>query len=285
MTNEMILVDLHSHTTASDGRLSPSELVCRAIDNGVQILAITDHDTVAGLAEAHQANQQHLTPLTLINGIEISTRWQSFDIHIVALNIDPTNEKLLNFLENQRELRECRAKEIGVRLAKAGILNAYEETKRLAKDAAVSRGHFARFLIDKGFAIDNVSVFKRYLAKGKIGYVPNNWECMKNAIDIIHQAGGVAVLAHPSAYKLSMKWLKRLVREFTESGGDAMEVVTGQQSIDDRANLCALSHQHKLFVSLGSDFHGPGSWIDVGKNLFQPPGLPWIWQQFWTEKQ
>ncbi|ARD22998.1 MULTISPECIES: RNase RNM [Shewanella] len=285
MITDTLLADLHSHTTASDGVLTPSELVERAIEKGVQMLAITDHDTVAGLAEAHQFNQQHETPLQLIDGVEISTRWNNFDIHIVGLNMDKENSILLNFLTRQRELREERAQEIGNRLAKAGIEGAYDGAKKFAAGAAISRGHYARWLAENGYAKDMPSVFKRYLARGKTGYVPNNWADMANAIDIIHQTGGVAVLAHPSGYKLSAKWLKRLVREYKEAGGDAMEVVLGQQSIDDRANLVALSHLNNLAGSIGSDFHFPSNWIELGKNLFQPAGVQWVWQtESWTER-
>ncbi|WP_394495866.1 RNase RNM [Shewanella sp. ENK2] len=285
MITDTLLADLHSHTTASDGVLTPSELVERAIEKGVQMLAITDHDTVAGLAEAHQFNQQHETPLQLIDGVEISTRWNNFDIHIVGLNMDKENSILLKFLTRQRELREERAQEIGNRLAKAGIEGAYDGAKKSAAGAAISRGHYARWLAENGYAKDMPSVFKRYLARGKTGYVPNNWADMANAIDIIHQTGGVAVLAHPSGYKLSAKWLKRLVREYKEAGGDAMEVVLGQQSIDDRANLVALSHLNNLAGSIGSDFHFPSNWIELGKNLFQPAGVQWVWQtESWTER-
>lgn len=285
MNTESILADLHSHTTASDGQLSPTELIARAIEKGVQMFAITDHDTVAGLAEAHQFNNEQEKPLTLIDGVEISTRWNNQDIHIVALNIDRHQVELLSFLEYQRALRETRAQEIGLRLAKAGIEGAYEGAKALAGEAALSRGHYARWLAEHGYANDTASVFKRYLARGKTGYVPNNWGDMAGAIEVIHQAGGVAVLAHPSGYKLSGKWLRRLVRDFKDAGGDAMEVVLGQQTLDDRANLVALSVQNQLLGSIGSDFHFPGSWIELGKNLYQPQGVNWVWESTaWMEK-
>ncbi|MCH1930718.1 PHP domain-containing protein [Shewanella sp. A25] len=285
MNTESILADLHSHTTASDGQLTPSKLVARALEKGVQLFAITDHDTVAGLDEARAFNQSQTEPLKLISGVEISTRWNSYDIHIVALNFDDTHPELLAFLENQRELREERAKEIGNRLAKSGIEGAYEGAKAIAGGAALSRGHYARWLADNGYAVDMPSVFKRYLARGKTGYVPNNWGDMANAIEVIHRAGGLAVLAHPSGYKLSGKWLKRLVREFKEAGGDAMEVVLGQQTLEDRANLSALSVQNQLLASVGSDFHFPSNWIELGKNLYQPQGLEWVWQsQAWMER-
>lgn len=285
MTDETLLIDLHSHTTASDGQLTPSELVARALEKGVQMLAITDHDTLAGLEEAHQFNNAQPQPLRLINGTEISTRWNNFDIHIVALNIERSNTVLNEFLCQQRTLREARAMEIGIRLEKAGIAGAYEGAKALADGAALSRGHYARWLADNGYAVNAAAVFKKYLARGKTGYVPNNWSDMASAIEIIHQANGIAVLAHPSGYKLSAKWLKRLVREFKAAGGDAIEVVLGQQTVDDRNNLIALSKLNQLFASLGSDFHFPSGWIELGKNMFQPQGVDWVWQmEKWTEK-
>ncbi|WOT03949.1 RNase RNM [Shewanella youngdeokensis] len=283
---ETKLIDLHSHTTASDGQLTPSELIERAISKKVDVFAITDHDTTAGLIEAHQYNNCHETPLKLINGVEISTQWHSFDIHIVALNIDFNNPTMVAFLANQRELRAARALEIGVRLAKAGIDGAYEGAKFYAGDAAISRGHYARWMAEMGYATNTANVFKKYLARGKTGYVPNNWGDMASAIEVIHQAGGVAVLAHPSGYKLSTKWLKRLVREFKEAQGDAIEVVLGQQTLDDRNNLIALSVLNNLMCSLGSDFHFPGSWIEIGKNMYQPQGVNWVWQSDkWKETQ
>ncbi|QLE85939.1 PHP domain-containing protein [Shewanella sp. Scap07] len=278
MIDESIVVDLHSHTSASDGQLSPADLVARALHKGVGVLAITDHDTTAGLAEAHQFNQQQSNPLQLIDGVEISTRWHNFDIHIVALNVALDDQPLQDFLSNQRQLRQTRAEEIGARLAKAGIEGAYEGASALADGAALSRGHYARWLADNGYAVNPASVFKKYLARGKTGYVPNNWSDMATAISFIHQAGGVAVLAHPSGYKLSAKWLKRLVREFAQCGGDAIEVILGQQSIEDRNNLIALSKLNGLTASLGSDFHFPGSWIELGKNMFRPKDVQWVWQ-------
>ncbi|WP_065187248.1 RNase RNM [Shewanella woodyi] len=278
MTEETLLADLHSHTTASDGMLTPSELVERAIGNGVEMFAITDHDTTAGLAEAHAYNNSHATPLRLINGVEVSTRWHNHDIHIVALNIDPEDSEFDAFLINQRNLRELRAKEIGERLAKAGIEGAYAGAKAMAGDAALSRGHYARWLADKGYATSMANVFKKYLARGKTGYVPNNWSDMATAIEVIHKAGGIAVLAHPHGYKLSTKWVKRLVREFKESAGDAMEVVVSQQTVETRSQLIALSLQNELAASLGSDFHFPGSWTELGKSMYQPPGVNWVWE-------
>ncbi|KFZ37973.1 S-adenosylmethionine tRNA ribosyltransferase [Shewanella mangrovi] len=278
MITEQTSIDLHCHSTASDGQLTPSQLVARAIEKGVNVLAITDHDTVAGLDEAHAFNASQPEPLTLIDGVEISTRWHAYDIHIVGLGVDRHRTVLLDFMENQRQLREERAREIGVRLEKAGIAGAYEGAKALAGDAAISRGHYARFMVEQGIVADMAKVFKKYLARGKTGYVPNNWGDMASAIELIHNAGGVAVLAHPSGYQLSGKWLKRLVNDFKAAGGTAMEVVLGQQSTDDLVQLAALANQRELFASVGSDFHFPGRWLELGRNLTRPKGLQWVWQ-------
>ncbi|QSX32297.1 PHP domain-containing protein [Shewanella avicenniae] len=278
MITEHTSIDLHCHSTASDGQLTPSQLVARAIDMGVNLLAITDHDTVAGLAEAHAFNAAHATPLTLIDGVEISTRWHAYDIHIVGLGVDRHQPALLAFMDNQRRLREERAQEIGLRLEKAGIAGAYEGAKALAGDAAISRGHYARYMVEQGIVADMAKVFKKYLARGKTGYVPNNWGDMAAAISLIHAAGGIAVLAHPSGYQLSGKWLKRLVNDFKAAGGTAMEVVLGQQSTDDLVQLAALANQRELFASVGSDFHFPGRWLELGRNLHRPNGLQWVWQ-------
>ncbi|MBM7070552.1 PHP domain-containing protein [Shewanella sp. 202IG2-18] len=285
MNEESTLIDLHCHTTASDGQLTPSEIIDRALTRNVDVLAITDHDTVQGLFEAHEYNNKKDTPLTLINGVEISCRWESHDIHVVGLNVDIENPQLDEYLKTQRVLREERAAEIGRRLEKAGVIGAYEGAKSFANGAALSRGHYASWLVKNDYAKCRNSVFKKYMTRGKTGYVPNNWKSIPEAVAIIHQAGGQAVLAHPSGYKFSSKWLKKLVREFKEANGDAIEVVLGQQSINERSNLIALSHQNELYASLGSDFHFPGGWLELGKNLFRPKGVNWVWEsQNWKKE-
>ncbi|GGY89387.1 MAG: 3,5-nucleoside bisphosphate phosphatase [Shewanella sp.] len=283
MITEQTCIDLHCHSSASDGALAPSEVVARALNNGVDVLAITDHDTIAGLAAAQQFNQQQPQPLQLVTGVEISTRWHAYDIHIVGLAFDCEHPPLLAFLAQQCQLRELRAQEIGQRLEKAGIEGAYQGAKLLAGDAALSRGHYARYLVETGVVDDISKVFKRYLARGKTGYVPNTWGDMQTAIAAIHAAGGIAVLAHPSGYQLKGKWLKKLVREFKDAGGEAMEVVLGQQSPDDLVQLAQLANLNGLMASVGSDFHFPGRWLDLGKNLRRPKGLNWVWQtEQWT---
>jgi 3',5'-nucleoside bisphosphate phosphatase len=274
----MLRYDLHSHTTASDGRLTPVELVERAVAKQVQVLAITDHDTVAGLAAAHQFNQTLSQPLKLINGVEISAHWHHYDIHVVGLNVCPEHVGLLSLLESQQGQREVRARLIGERLAKAGIEGAYEGAQQQAQLAGISRAHFARWLINEGYAPDMKRVFQRYLSRGKTGYVPNQWCTIEAAVATIQAAGGQAVLAHPCRYQLNRKWLRRLLTHFKEAGGDGMEVIASQQSPQERLLLKQLAQEFELYGSLGSDFHGESPYIELGRNLIPDPDCQWIWQ-------
>ncbi|BEU03831.1 phosphatase [Agarivorans sp. OAG1] len=266
--------DLHCHTTASDGGLSPTEIVMRAENMQVDVLAITDHDTTAGIAEA-KANAKHVQ---IITGTEISTAWHAFDIHIVGLNIDVTSTELQRHLAEQRDKREVRAQEMNLRLAKAGIHDVYSDAKQLAGNAPITRSHFAKVLVERGIAANFNKVFDKYLSRGNTGYVPNNWMSMGDAIEIIHQAGGVAVLAHPTHYDLSNKWVRKLLAEFAELGGDGVEVAMPQMSKDQLLWLADLAEQNGLRASQGSDFHHPSPWRELGRGLQLPEKCQAIWQ-------
>lgn len=271
------LYDLHSHTTASDGYLTPEQLVARAVEMRVGVLAITDHDSTDGLARAAAAIEADSLPLQLINGVEISTLWENHEIHIVGLRIDPEHPAMVKLLANQARLRVERAQEIGRRLEKARIEGAWEGALRLAQGGAVTRAHFARYLVEIGVAENIAKVFKKYLAKGNIGYVPPQWCTLKEAIDVIHQSGGQAVVAHPGRYDLSTKWLKRLLAYFAEQGGDAMEVAQCQQAPNERTQHAAFARDYNLLASQGSDFHQPCSWIELGRKLWLPGGVNPVW--------
>ncbi|MBL0666772.1 PHP domain-containing protein [Aeromonas jandaei] len=269
--------DLHCHTTASDGVLSPAELVRRAAEKEVEVLAITDHDTLAGLDEARSTIAAEQLPLRLVSGVEISTGWEHHEIHIVALGVDEKNPQLTDFLTGQQARREERAQEIGRRLEKCLIPGTYEEAKQLAGDAAVTRAHFARVLVARGVADNMQKVFKKYLSRGNKGYAPAQWPEMGEAISAIHAAGGLAVLAHPSRYDLTAKWIKRLLVAFKAAGGDAMEVSLPQQSPQERANLGQWANEYGLAISVGSDFHFPSNWTELGRHLWLPKeGTP-LW--------
>ncbi|EPC5613456.1 RNase RNM [Yersinia ruckeri] len=274
------LYDLHSHTTASDGLLTPTQLVVRAASMRVGVLAITDHDTTGGLAEAAQAIKEQHLPLRLINGVEVSTLWENHEIHIVGLGIDITHPAICDLLRQQSEHRHQRALEMGIRLEKARVPEAWQGANRLASGGQVTRGHFARYLVELGLASNVGQVFKKYLAKGKTGYVPAQWCTIKQAIDAIHQSGGQAVMAHPGRYDLSTKWLKRLLAHFAEHAGDAMEVAQCQQAPHERAQLAQYARDYHLLASQGSDFHQPCSWIELGRKLWLPAGVEPVWRDW-----
>ncbi|EHG6164602.1 RNase RNM [Escherichia fergusonii] len=283
-TNYAVIYDLHSHTTASDGCLTPEALVHRAVEMRVGTLAITDHDTTAAIAPAREEISRSGLALNLIPGVEISTVWENHEIHIVGLNIDIAHSAMSEFLVQQTERRNQRAQLIAERLEKAQIPGALEGAQRLAQGGAVTRGHFARFLVECGKASSIADVFKKYLARGKTGYVPPQWCTIEQAIDVIHHSGGKAVLAHPGRYNLSAKWLKRLVAHFAEHHGDAMEVAQCQQSPNERTQLATLARQHHLWASQGSDFHQPCPWIELGRKLWLPAGVEGVWQ-LWEQPQ
>lgn len=274
------LYDLHTHTTASDGLLTSEQLVLRAVEQGVNVLAITDHDTVGGIEAARQAINDHGLALTLIAGVEISTLWNNHEIHVVGLNVYSGNQRLIALLNEQSDRRMQRAEAIGERLVKARIPGALEGARRLAAGGEVTRGHFARFLVEDGRANSIADVFKHYLARGKTGYVPPLWCTIEQAIDVIHHSGGQAVLAHPGRYRLSAKWLKRLLVDFAEHGGDAIEVAQCQQPPNERHQLALYARQYQLTASQGSDFHQPCAWIELGRKLGLPEGVTPVWQSW-----
>ncbi|MBV7260876.1 PHP domain-containing protein [Photobacterium sp. WH24] len=278
-----MLFDLHSHTTASDGRLTPAELVKRATDFRVDVLAITDHDTVAGLEFAQQAIDAQNLALKLVKGIEISTVWNNFDIHIVGLNIDPAHADIASLIAQQAERRTARAVLMGERLAKSQIEGAYEGARALAGDATLTRAHFARWLVEQGHAKTMQAVFKKFLTRGNTGYVPPNWCSIAEAVQAIHAAGGQAVLAHPGRYDMTAKWLKRLLSDFVAATGDAIEVAQPQQAQNERRTLAEYAEQFGLLSSQGSDFHYPSPWTELGRNLWLPKASVPVWQDWGME--
>jgi 3',5'-nucleoside bisphosphate phosphatase len=275
----MISYDLHSHSTASDGTLSPSELVRRASAAGVDVLALTDHDSTAGLQEARVEAQR--LGLSLVNGCEISVTWSGSTLHILGLNLSPDCSQLQTGLEEIREYRHWRAEEIARKLEKAGIKGALEGASKLAKGNLVSRTHFAHFLVNNGYAENVRSVFKKYLVKNKPGFVQGRWASLENVMDWIKAANGQAVIAHPARYQLSRTKLVRLLNEFIELGGVGIEVVSGSHSKDESFTMAKLAADHGLLASAGSDFHGPENpWIELGKLPNLPNGCKPIWHDW-----
>ncbi|CDF99384.1 RNase RNM [Avibacterium paragallinarum] len=271
------IYDLHCHSTASDGVLSPSEVVQRAYEQQVSVLALTDHDSISGLDEA-QAQADRLG-MRLINGVEISTQWENRAIHIVGLDFEKTHPKMTALLQQQAEKRLERAVKIGEKLAKIGVENAFEGAKKFTQ-GEVTRAHYARYLVEIGKVSNINQAFKKYLSQGKSAYVKAEWVDIPNAIEIIHQAGGQAVLAHPLRYTLTTKWIKKLIADFAQSGGDAIEVAGCGQTKDQRLLLARWAVEQGLYGSVGSDFHFPCGWIELGRSLHLPETVLPIWQKF-----
>ncbi len=275
--------DLHSHSTASDGTLSPAALVRAADEAGVELLALTDHDTTAGIAEAQREARQRA--IELVAGVEISVTWSAQTVHIVGLNVDPENRQLQAGLQSMRDFRDWRAQEIGRRLEKSGIADAYQGALAHSNGILVSRTHFARMLVERGIVEDERKVFKNYLVHGKPGYVAGDWAKLEAALGWIHAAGGQAVVAHPARYKMTRTKLRRLFAEFRELGGAAIEVVSGSHSRDDCVSMAKHCNDFGLSASAGSDFHTPENpWVALGRLPLLPSGCRPIWHD-WSIRQ
>jgi len=277
--NMALCYDLHSHSTYSDGVLPPTDLLHRAAERGVDVLALTDHDVTAGIAEAMSTAKS--VGICLIPGVEISVTWHKRLIHILGLGIDPEDATLLQGLFRLHELRDWRAKEIGKRFEKNGINGVYEGAKAFTNGDIIGRTHFARYLVENNHARDIQDAFKRYLKQGKRCYVPCQWASLEEAVNWINGAGGQAVIAHPARYELGHTLMKSLIGEFRETGGAGIEVVTSSHSYRDCLTMARYAKDFNLLASAGSDFHGPGnSWVELGKLPSLPGDCEPIWRQW-----
>jgi 3',5'-nucleoside bisphosphate phosphatase len=269
--------DLHCHSTASDGALTPSAVIERAQRQGVTALALTDHDTTAGLDEAQHAAEA--VGIRLISGIELSCHWQGKCLHIVGLGIDPAYAPLAEATHNLRHTRLQRAEQIALKLEKKRIPGALEAVKKMAGESMITRTHFADFLLSQGHVMSQQEAFDRYLAKGKPAYVVTPWADMSVALDWIIKSGGIAVLAHPLRYQLTASWLRRLLNVFKEAGGQAIEVVTGRYNAEEISNMADYAMRFGLAGSAGSDFHSPANqYVELGRLAPLPPGIRPVWE-------
>jgi len=268
--------DLHTHTVWSDGELSAEALVASAVKAGVRVLALTDHDTMAGLGEA--ADAARAQDIVLVPGVEVSISWQGLTVHIVGLDVDPSYEPLQAGLRRLQAIRRERALLIIEALARAGLGDAQSI---LARNGVVSRTHVADWLVEQGHARDRGTAFKRFLTRGGVAYVNIAWADLREAIGWIQGAGGCAVLAHPTRYRLSSGRLQQLVRAFAEGGGSALEVVTAGLDAGEIARLARLADHHGLQASVGSDYHKALPWRLLPGGL---PELPAICVPVWEQR-
>ena len=271
------LYDLHCHSTASDGSLTPTELVQRAHQHGVTSLALTDHDTTAGLTEAQLCADA--TGIKLIAGIELSTNWQDKCFHIVGLGIDPTYAPLAEATSNLQITRLERAEKIALKLEKKRIPGALEAVKNAAGDGMITRTHFADFLLSQNHVSTQQEAFDRYLAKGKPAYVSTSWAELELAVKWITGSGGVAVLAHPLRYKLTANWMKRLLTAFKDAGGQGIEVITSRINADEIRLVTDYATRFELAGSMGSDFHNAvNQWVELGRLAPLPNKIKPVWE-------
>ncbi len=271
--------DLHCHSKASDGALSPTELVQRAHEKGVTSLGLTDHDTTAGLGEAQVAATA--TGIKLIPGIELSTSWQNKCLHIVGLGINPAHPQLVEATHNLHLMRIERAEKMAYKLEKKRIPGALEAVRKAAGDGMITRTHFADFLLSQNHVSTQQEAFDRYLGDGKPAYVSASWTEMIQGINWITESGGIAVLAHPMRYKLTASWMKRLLAAFKEAGGQGIEVITGRINPDEIRLVSGYATRFELAGSVGSDFHSPANqWVELGRLAPLPKGIKPVWELF-----
>ena len=276
----MLNFDLHCHSNVSDGTLSPTALAARAQANGVDVWAMTDHDEVAGIAEARAAAAA--IGLPYVPGVEISITWAGQTVHIVGLQIDETNQALIDGLASLRGGRERRARDMAAQLETVGIHGSFEGAlKFVGNPDLISRTHFARYILELGLCKNLSEVFAEYLGEGKAGFVPHRWATLPDALQWIKGAGGIAVIAHPGRYKFSDTAFDALFAEFKDLGGTAIEVTTGSHTPDQYEEYARVANRYGFLASRGSDFHGPGeSRVDLGALPPLPAGVKPVWHDW-----
>lgn len=277
-----LIIDLHTHSYYSDGALSPSELLQKAHQCGITMMALTDHDTMAGVEEAEvMAAHYHIT---LIPGVEISSLCQQQEIHILGLNVKSTNTRLQEGLSHNQNLRQKRAWEIGQRLARLGFRDAYgyawQEANKSSQGGSIGRQHFAGYLQHVKAVGDTAQAFKRYLGKGKPAYVAASWVDYKEVIQWIHDAQGYAILAHPLSYGLTNSKLHRLLTAFKAAGGDGVELASARHAPSDKAKLVnKWWEEFGFYISIGSDFHRDAPYY---AQLGHVPSVPSECRPIWS---
>ncbi|MBX8476159.1 PHP domain-containing protein [Pseudomonas cichorii] len=280
-------VDLHCHSTASDGSLAPAAVVARAYENGVRVLSLTDHDTVEGLEEARAA--AHSLGMQLVNGVELSCTWGGATIHILGYGFDVKAQALVDAIERLYEGRWLRAEEISRKLALKGMTGALEGARAIQQELgdsgnAPARPHFADYLVRAGFVKDRAEAFRKWLGAGKLGDVKQHWPTLDETVATLRASGAWVSLAHPSHYDFTRSKRRKLVADFIQAGGHAIEVVNGMQPADQVGTLAILAREFGLLVTAGSDFHGPGAWSEIGIYRPLPEDLPPLWCRFKHEQ-
>ena len=277
-----MLVDLHMHSTASDGALAPAELMARAATAGIDLVALTDHDGIDGLAEAQAAAAQ--LGMSWVSGVELSAQWQGHTVHVLGYGFDVQSPALLEALAGVRDGRWQRAEQIAARLAAKRMPGALEGALAIQRatgsdlGSPPARPHFADWMVQAGYVRDRAEAFRKWLGAGKLGDIKQHWPELSEAVQQLRDADGIAVLAHPWHYGFTRSRLRRLLRDFAEVGGRGIEVSNGKQSPEHVAVLARMSIEFGFLASCGSDFHHPDApWMALGAMTPLPDSCSPLW--------
>ena len=277
--SQQLKLDLHTHSNCSDGTLTPSELVRQAAAAAVNVLALTDHDTLAGLDEAQRGAHEHR--IHLVPGVEISASWRAQAIHVLGLWIDPASRQLRDQLDSQAERRRARMRKMCERLTHVGLPGAELLAQVAASPGLPTRTHLAEALRAGGHVSRTDDAFRKYLGKGKKAHVSTDWPALAEVVGWIRESGGVACLAHPARYSLSAGAQRRLLTEFAAAGGTALEVVSGANGTPHVEACSVLAVNFGLTGSVGSDFHNPQQiWNPLGRSLKLPDCVTPVWRAY-----
>ena len=278
----MIKYDLHSHTKYSDGSLSAQALIELAIEWGITHLAITDHDTVQAHLQLTENNNIYATEkIKIIKGIELSSQWNNMGVHVVGLNIDIHSTAITAAVKHQTQLRIERVKTIAKKLLQRGFPDITQGAMILAGDGQVGRPHIAQHMVDEGLVSSVGQAFNKYLGAGKVGDISSVWPDLECVVEWINAAGGVAVLAHPSRYKMTRTKRRRLMADFLDAGGQAIEVCAGNQVPGVAEEMAAVCDEFGFHASVGSDFHNPDyKWVKLGQYPSLPKACRPVWELF-----
>jgi len=271
------------HSTASDGALDPAELMRRASAAGVELIALTDHDCVDGLAAASETARD--LAMRWVSGVEMSAQWHGHTLHILGYGFDPHHQVMVQALADVRDGRWRRAEQISKRLEGKRMPGAYDGAVAAQQAAGgdvgqpPGRPHFADWMVSAGYVADRGEAFRKWLGAGKLGDIKQHWPTLPEVVQQIRSAGGMAVVAHPWHYGLTRSKLRALLREFAAAGGRGIEVANGKQPVDQVAYLGKLCVEFGFLASSGSDFHTPDSpWTGLGVMTAMPPDCQPVWE-------
>jgi 3',5'-nucleoside bisphosphate phosphatase len=282
LNNGSLNIDLHTHSNCSDGSLTPADLVARAAAAGVEVLALTDHDTVAGLEEAEHSAGVH--GLRLVPGVEISATWRAQSIHVLGLWVDPASAELRGVLGGQADRRRSRMRKMCDRLGKMGLPGAQLLAAVEAQPGLPTRSHLANAMVAGGHVDRADQAFRKFLGSGKAAHVAAEWPALDVVVGWIRAAGGVAALAHPARYALSAGARRQMLADFVAAGGAALEVVSGGNGAQHVEAMAALAVKYGLMGSVGSDFHDPRlTWNPLGRSLKLPDCVTPVWRSYIKE--